>query len=369
MFDYNEQVQAYETDCVNLPQAVKDKLRDHREANRTRLKRNRPDGIRLNDDHFIPQGSMAIGTTVQEENNAYDIDDGVWFHKDDLKKKDGTAYTARETQEMVRDTVKDPNFNKQPEIHNNCVRVFYAEGHHVDIPCYRKLDADTDKERQELAGASGFAASDPTEINRWFIDRVESLNKQRDGAGSQLRVLTRLTKRFARSRGEDWDMPNGLKLTMLVEECAPSYYERDDEAFYWLLSKLKTRLATSLEVENQAQTKTPRDKLTKSASDANMVELRTRVGEALDKLLVLHRSDCTKEQAREAWDWVFQSDGFFEAYDKDSAKAHALFSKAALVNAGLASTNRAGVIVPALIGAGVPNLAHKFYGDDSDEQG
>ena len=98
-----------------------------------------------------------------------------------------------------------------------------------------------------------------------------------------------------------------------------------------------------------------------------MVELKTRVGEALDKLLVLHRSDCTKQQAREAWDWVFQSDGFFEAYDKDSAKAHALFSKAALVNAGLASTNAAGVIVRAAVGAGVPNLAHKFYGDDSDQ--
>ena len=91
--------------------------------------------------------------------------------------------------------------------------------------------------------------------------------------------------------------------------------------------------------------------------------------EALDKLLVLHRSDCTKKQAREAWDWVFQSDGFFEAYDKDSAKTRALFSKAALVNAGLASTNRAGVIVPTVVGAGVPNLAHRFYGDDSDEQG
>ena len=67
MFDYNEQVQAYETDCVNLPQAVKDKLRDQREANRTRLKRNRPDSIRLNDNHYIPQGSMAIGTTVHDQ--------------------------------------------------------------------------------------------------------------------------------------------------------------------------------------------------------------------------------------------------------------------------------------------------------------
>jgi hypothetical protein len=183
-----------------------------------------------------------------------------------------------------------------------------------------------------------------------------------------MRVMTRLMKRFARSRGEDWDIPNGLKLTMLVEECATTSYERDDEAFYWLLSKLKTRLGTNLEVENRAQTKVPRDKLTKSTNDANMVELRTRVGEALDKLLVLHRPDCNTKQAREAWDWVFQSDGYFEAYDKDTAKARALFSKKALINAGLAATNTSGVIVCAAVGAGVPNLAHNFYGNDSDKQ-
>ena len=84
-------------------------------------------------------------------------------------------------------------------------------------------------------------------------------------------------------------------------------------------------------------------------------------------VLVLHRSECTKQQAREAWDWVFQSEGFFEAHDKDAAKAHALYSKAALVNAGVASTNRAGVITSALIGTSIPNPAHKFYGDDPRE--
>src|SRR5258706_2068936 len=181
MFDYNEQIQAYEADCVNLPQAVKDKLREQRESNRNRLKRNRPNHIRLNDDHFIPQGSMAINTTVQENDNAYDIDDGVWFHADDLKKKDGTAFTAKETQEMVRDALRDSNFNKQPEIHSNCVRVFYEEGHHVDVPAYKVFDAHTDTERQDLAGAGGFAPSDPTEINRWFLDRVEALDGQREG--------------------------------------------------------------------------------------------------------------------------------------------------------------------------------------------
>jgi hypothetical protein len=367
MFDYNEQIQAYEDDCVNLPQAVKDKLRGNRDANRDRLSRNRPEGIRVNGDSFIPQGSMAVNTTVQEKDNAYDIDDGVWFHAGDLKKKDGAEMSAKETQEMVRDALNDPKFNKAPEIHQNCVRVFYEAGHHVDVPAYRKFDEGTDKERQELAGAGGFAASDPTEINRWFFKRVEELNTAREGLGSQLRVMIRLMKRFARSRGEEWDMPNGLKLTMLVEECLPGNYARDDEAFYWLLTKLQARLAFSLEVENRAQTKWPRDKLTKTANDANMVELRTRAGEALGKLGVLHRSDCTKKQAREAWDWVFQSDGFFEAYDQDAKKAMALFSNAALVRAGVAATNTAGRIV-AIGTGGILNLPHKFYGEPHSEE-
>ena len=367
MFDYNEQIQAYENDSVNLLQAIKDKLRGHRDANRNRLKRNRPDEIRVGDDHFIPQGSMAINTTVQEEENAYDIDDGVWFHAEDLKKEDGTEYTAKETQEMVCDALNDPNFNQPPEIHNNCVRVFYAEGHHVDVPAYRKFDAGTEDERQELAGADGFSASDPTEINRWFEDRVEALNKQRDGAGSQMRVMIRLLKRFARSRGGEWDMPNGLTLTMLVDECFPINYERDDEAFYWTLAKLQTRLVVSLEVENRAQTKWPKDKLTKTASDSNMVELRKRVGEAVSQLYVLHQSDCTKAKARAAWDWVFQSEGFFEAYDKDAGKAVALYANSALVRAGVATIKPSGIITAVGVSTGAANLAHKFYGEFPDE--
>jgi hypothetical protein len=368
MFDYNEQIEAYEDDCVNLPQALKDKLREHREANRNRLKQNRPKGIRLGDDHFIPQGSMAINTTVQEAENAYDIDDGVWFYLEDLKKEDGTKFTSKETQEMVRDALEDSKFNKQPEIHHNCVRVFYAAGYHVDVPAFRKFDADTDKERQEIAGTNGYVTSDPTEINIWFENQVETLNKLRDGAGSQMRVMVRLLKQFARSRGDEWDMPNGLKLTMLVDECFQTSYVRDDEAFYWLLSKLQTRLVVSLEVENRAQSNSPKDKLTKTTNDSNMVELRKRVGEALILLYVLHKSDCTKPKARAAWDWVFQSDGFFEAYDKDSVKAVALFAKNALVRAGLATTRPSGIITAAGIATGAANVAHKFYGEFSDKQ-
>lgn len=365
MFDYNSQLIAYEADCVNLPQAVKDKLRDHREANRTRLKRNRPSKLRLNDDHFIPQGSMAVGTTVQDENNAYDIDDGVWFYAEDLVDDSGHALTAGELQTRVCEALRDTRFNKPPEIHHNCIRVFYAEGHHVDVPCYRRSDPDSDDERQELASSTGFAISDPTEINRWFFERVESLNKERPSAGTQFRIQVRLIKRFARSRGADWDMPNGLKLTMLVEECLPTFYARDDEAFYWLLSNLQTRLAASLEVENRAQTKVPRDKLTKTANDANMREMQRRIDEALSELSVLHTADCRLKDARAAWDWVFQTDGYFDAYDKDPENARALFEKAALIKAGLAATGPTGLIIPASATTIAANRGHQFYGDAS----
>lgn len=363
MFDYNERIQTYETDLVNLTQAIKDNLRDHREANRKRLKNNLPNNIRINDGHFIPQGSMAIQTTVQEKGNSYDIDDGVWFYAEDLKKEDRTDKTVRETQEMVRNALEDPKFDKKPDIHGNCVRVFYKEGHHVDVPAYRKFDEGTDLERQELAGENGWTASNPTEINGWFEERVRELNRQREGLGNQLRKMIRLLKRFARSRGDSWDMPNGLKLTMLTEEKMPTSYERDDECFYWLMRLLSDRLAHSLEIENRAQTNAPRDKLTKSSSDPNMIELRDHIAKALEKLRTLHQPECTQKQAREAWEWIFQSEGYFEAYDKDPAKTRTLFNKAASISAGIAGTNSSGVIGPAKDGARVPNPPHKFYGE------
>lgn len=363
MYHYDEAVRGYESDCVRLPEAIKNKLRDHRNANRDRLKRNLPEKVRISGDNFLPQGSMAIGTTIQCPENDYDIDDGVWFYKEDLAHDSGAEMTVREVQQIVCDALADKNFNKQPEVHHNCVRVFYAEGHHVDVPCYRLLNAGRDDEQQQLAGAEGFVDSDPTQINAWFEKRVADLNALREGEGSQLRRMVRLLKRFARSRGEDWDMPNGLKLTMLVEECLPAGYERDDECCYHLLSALHTRLLSSLEVENRAQ-EIPRDKLTKTSADANMLELRDRVAEALGELAVLHTAECSGEDAAEAWDWVFQSDGYFTSYNKDVAKTHSLYEKRALINAGVAGTTAAGVIVSQSSAAAVArNAGHSFYGD------
>jgi hypothetical protein len=313
--NYHAAIQAYEAAKVNLSDAVRDDLYAKREANRSRLKANLPERVKIKD--FIAQGSMAIRTTIQEEARDYDIDDGVSFYAATLKGPYLGIFDmdSDEIREMVCDALKDDKFSRKPEIFGNCVRVYYSEGYHVDVPSFRVIDADTSDEHQELAGKDGWKASDPTQINRWFEDRLQKQNRIQDDAGGQFRRMIRLLKRFARSRGKQWNMPNGLKLTMLADECFERSYGRDDKAFYFLLSKLHERLHKSRTVWNRAQPESSRDQLTKSDDDENMVELHQRVFEALKQLENLWDEKGTLSRVRTAWDWVFQTGGFFLDFD------------------------------------------------------
>jgi len=312
---YHAAIQAYEAAKVNLSDAVREDLYRKREANRSRLKVNLPERVKIKD--FIAQGSMAIRTTIQEEVRDYDIDDGISFYADSLKGPILGIFDmdSDEVREMVCKALRDDKFSRQPEIFGNCVRVFYSEGYHVDVPSFRVIDADTSDEHQELAGKDGWKASDPTEINRWFEERVQKLNRIQDDAGGQFRRMIRLLKRFTRSRGKQWNMPNGLKLTMLADECFERSYGRDDKAFYFLLSNLHERLHKSRVVWNRGQPESSRDQLTKSDDDENMVELHQRVFETLKQLEILWDDKCTPSRVRTAWDWVFQTGGFFLDFD------------------------------------------------------
>ena len=316
--NYHAQIQAYEAAKVNLSDAVREDLYKKREANRNRLRANIPKRFRIKD--FIAQGSMAIRTTVQEENGHYDIDDGVVFYAEDLVDwlTGLINLFASDIREIVRDALKGGQFSRQSEIIGNCVRVYYAEGYHVDVPSFRVKEAGTERERQELAGKDGWRPSDPTEINRWFEDRVQKLNRVQDDSGAQFRRMIRLLKRFARSRGDNWNMPNGLKVTMLVDECFERSFARDDKAFYFLLENLHERLQTSKVVFNRAQILSPQDRLTKSDDDPNMAEFHKHVCEALNQLKILWEKKCTQSQARAAWDWVFQTKGFFQEFDSQN---------------------------------------------------
>jgi len=308
---------------------------------------------------------------VDEE---YDIDDGIVLWRHQLVDENGVELTATQVKEKVRDALKDKRFNRQPKICSNCVRVFYAEKdeekHHVDFPIYRRYYDSNGKKVRELATEVGWIASDPTEVNTWFDAEVEARNQQTAGWGTQLRHLIQLLKRFCRSRS-DWDLPNGMKLTMLVAEGQPAYRDSIDLVFRELLKKLKNRLASNKLIQNLAHPDKPM--LTRSANDQNVIDLETHVGEALDQLATLDRSDTNNaDSARSVWDWIFKSDRFFADFyeqreEEEEEKKSALLEKAALVSAG-AKTSPAGVLGT----VGVANMPHRFYGPermDSERSG
>jgi hypothetical protein len=325
MYDYSRQIDSFHDEKVVLSKSLSDRLVAHRTANENRLVSRLSQlkkGVRVSSSSFKSQGSFAMKTIIQTkfDDEEYDIDDGLVLWRADLTDKDGGDMTPAATRDLVRVALKDPRFKRQPQAKKNCVRVFYAEEdeekHHVDFPVYRKWQDSEGEDspiRRQLAGETDWIDSDPTRVNVWFEEHITSLNAEREGAGTLLRRCIRLLKRFCRSRS-DWNMPNGLKLTMLAVECFRSA-DRVDVAFRELLRSLDRRQRVNLEVENLADESFPKAKLTKSTADSNMVELRDRASEALGKLEVLDASDCDRAAARAAWDWVFKTDGYFADHD------------------------------------------------------
>lgn len=322
MHDYSTQLETFYERKVVVPSVMTKLLRDRRKANRDRLISRLPDhipGISVDETDFYPQGSVAMGTVIQIsfDSEDYDIDDGLVLQLDQLVDKDGDELSAADLRKLLKTALEDARFKKQPELKTNCVRVFYADDgstrHHVDIPVYRKWSEDED-EVQELASEDGWRESDPTQVNKWFRDIIEERNAETDGQGSQLRKLVRLMKRFCRSR-EDWLdlLPNGMKLTMLAVECQDTYDVRLDVAFRSLLESMQIRLRKSKVIRNLAHPDQP--EITRTENDDNVVSLLEKVDEAVDMLADLDAAGSGLEEARNAWDWIFQTSGFFEKLD------------------------------------------------------
>jgi len=82
MFDYNQQIQAFQEKKVRLPNDMLEMLIKHREANANRLIRRLPElhsAISISQSNFRPQGSVAIRLTIQTKfvQEEYDVDCGV----------------------------------------------------------------------------------------------------------------------------------------------------------------------------------------------------------------------------------------------------------------------------------------------------
>ena len=304
MYDTNKEISKYHNDKVRLPQTTQDKLRGHRQANQNRLKNGLKSANKALPKEFIKQGSYAMYTINQHQNNDYDIDDGAAFEKDDLVGDRGAEMSGLQARQMVRDAVDDGSFKQAPEVRANCVRVYYQEGHHVDIPVYRKCTDFWGEEYLELASSS-WKKSDPKGVTNWFNDSVKDKSPDSNN-GQQMRRTTRLMKKYSTSR-DSWNSPSGFIISVLVDECYSGKLDRDDEALYETMRKIYNRLCIDLTVRHPVLN----EYLTKSSEDACMVDFKDHLKKALDDLQVLFDDDCTHKSAMAAWKKVF-NDKFFD---------------------------------------------------------
>lgn len=327
MFDCHKDILAFHDQKVTLPQTERNAMRKKRDANRERLKTRLKDAGKPVPHEFIKQGSYAMLTMVRDDKNDYDIDDGVYFRQEDLKKDDGTDMSPTEAKQMVCDALKDDRFKKKPQVKKSCVRVFYEEGYHVDMPVYRIRTSDG---KYELASDEGWIESRAADVEDWF--NTANNNKSPDAGtnGGQFRRIVRMLKKFARSR-DNWkdEVAPGFTTTKLADETYVASEDREDVALRDCMRAMHDRLLQSLEVSHPV---TVGAKLTSGTDDAGTKFLRDKLKIALDDLKVLDDANCTAKQAAKAWDKVFNTD-FFSARQAEAEKAE----KAALNAAALAN--------------------------------
>lgn len=238
----------------------------------------------------VVQGSVAMSTVIQKEENDYDIDVAIIFEKDKIP--DGITATKNIVVEALKKKCKQ--FNTEPEAKINCIRINYSSGYHIDFAIYRRYKGDDDNYVYEHCG-SEWRERDPRAITQWFLNA----NREKE---YKLRDVVRLLKMFSKSRDSWKSMPGGLIQSVLAKEQFQEH-DRMDERFYHTVKAIRDRLKGDKEVLNP----TDEDKSLKlvSKDNAKMDNLYNRLNDKLSKLDVLFDSSCTYNQAIEAWEEFF----------------------------------------------------------------
>ncbi len=308
--DCNHDMRTYHGQRVTLSTSDRDTMRERRNTGRTRL----TNGL-VSDGHPLPceqetQGSYAMHTMHQDENNDYDIDDGAYFREEDLR--DGNqALAPEEARQRIATALTDQRFNRTAEVKNNCVRQYYSEGFHIDIPVYRTIVTGTEEhpaQRHELASGSDWTESDARGVTFWYRNqRSDYKEAYPEDGGTQFARIVRLTKQFARSR-EAWKpkTTSGICVTRLVADHFVYRKDRLDAALRETWQAIDYSLADTTRIEHPVYEGRP----LAEEGDTEVRFFADKLDTALKTLIGLDNADCTQDDARSIWDEVFDTDFF-----------------------------------------------------------
>ena len=339
--DCHSEMTNFHRDNVTLSNKQQSEMRTRRDAGRTRLENGLNEAKKPQPKEVRSQGSYQMRTMVQDDDNDYDIDDGAYFASDDLKDDAGVALTPKAARQRVCDALAwDGRLKQEATVKRNCVRQVYAAGYHIDIPVYRIVitrDKNDDPvEHYELASGDEWTRSDARAVTRWFNGLVGELNAG-ESDGSQMRRITKLSKKFARRVGWKNKTTSGISITKLVVDHFQFSADRDDKALRETWKAIDKKLQKSVEIDHPVLA----NKLAQVGDEA-VTFFRDRLSGALKTLEVLDESDCSRKQAREAWDDVFDTDFFTKQPDNNGDSSDGKGSAMAITSIETARRNDGG---------------------------
>lgn len=322
VFDCGEDMGKFHGDEIDLSTDERTDMRERRNTGRRRLEIGLDEEEHPQPKITCTQGSYEMHTMVQDPDCDYDIDDGIYFAEADLVNELGLPLTPQEAKERVCAALsRDKRFAKPAEVFPKCVRQIYYEGYHIDMPVYRirKEDDGQGGKREvfELAGDGSWDVSDARSTTRWFRKEVSTRNEAHEDAGEQMRRVVSLTKGFARSRA-DWkdDTTSGIVITKLVVDHFVRSASRDDEALLDTWKAIEAQLKISTEVAHPVNASNLAEE-----GNAKVSFFKDKLSWALEELAILEQG-CTRAEAREAWDGVFDS-GYFQRLPDPNVKEEA----------------------------------------------
>ena len=239
---------------------------------------------------FLGQGSFKAHTCINQTDEDYDIDDGVYL-KHLPEQKDDWPKTETVHDEII-DAVKN-HTEQPPKDKTTCVRVQFKKEYHVDLAIYGEFEGNVYLARK---GNDQWEENSPRLFTEWILDKVKF-------HGEQLRNLIKYIKRWAYYNG--WiDGISGVFITILVGNHFTPASERDDLALYNTLVSMTDYLIINRNIIRPVK---PMKNMTESFSEADMDKMISRFEKFRDKAKEAVMGS-VKKDAQEKWQSLFGND-------------------------------------------------------------
>lgn len=326
MYNLDKEMRKFYRTKVVLPQAEQKSLIEKKDLNLRRLK----DGLKEYNEEkgtdykivdSIVQGSVAMQTVIQAEENNYDIDVGVVFNKSNLPAPTTSDNNTTTVKNIVCSALikKSSAFRTPPEKRTNCIRVQYANGYHIDFAIYRREKDDQNEHIYEHCGAE-WSYRNPRAITRWFKerDKIHRFNLKR---------IVRLLKAYLK-QNNSWSVPGGLIQSVLTDECI-DVSDRLDKMLYDTIISIINRLSEDIEVYNPVDTDENGNEISLLKTQSHrekMTNMKNYLEKGIKKLTTLFDDKCTKKQALSAWSDFFNHEFWSEEADKLQKSSNEAFS-------------------------------------------